>query len=170
LVAVDTDRWALLAAHRDRLVRVADRRLSPGGDPEDCAHDALLRCDTITEVDPEHVGALLTTIVVRLCIDTERRTRAGAAATARYAARRAVETDAIEQVDDDAEARWLASLVDTLAPIERAVVRARADGHTVGETAERLGLTYKAVEGALTRARRKLRATTRQRGVLRDDH
>jgi len=86
-------------------------------------------------------------------------------ATARYAARRSVEVDAFEQIDDTAEARWLESLVDSLAPIERAVVRARADGYGVGETAERLNLTYKAVEGALTRARRKLRAKTRERGT-----
>lgn len=169
VATVDTDterRWALLAAHRDRLVRVADRRLRDvAGDPEDCAHDALLRCDAVSDVDPERVGALLTTIVVRLCIDTERRSRAAAAATARYAARRAVEPDAFEQVDDVAEARWLLSRVSGLAPIERAVLLARAEGLSAGETADRLNLTYKGVEGALTRARRKLRALSRERGV-----
>jgi RNA polymerase sigma factor (sigma-70 family) len=163
-VAYDDARWALMAQHRERLVRIARRRLSPGTDPEDCVHDAMLRCDGAAEVDNERIGALLTTIVIRLCIDRERRARIAARATARYAAMRAIEHDAVETIVDVAEARWLASLVGELGPTERAVLLTRAEGHSVGETALRLGISYKAVEGAFTRARQKLRRSLGNRG------
>nr|MDT0664477.1 sigma factor [Micromonospora sp. DSM 115978] len=36
-------RWSLLVPHRERLVRIARRRLPSLADAEDCVHEALVR-------------------------------------------------------------------------------------------------------------------------------
>ena len=149
--------WDVLAQHRERLLRIAHRRVPVGADAEDCVQEALLRASHVPGVPPDRIGPLLTTVTVRLCIDWQRRHKIATRAIASYAGRRDVCPDPIEEVDDRAEAAWLRQAVDGLADTERAVMLARADGRSVSETARQLGITYKAAEGALTRARRKLR-------------
>ncbi len=149
--------WDDLVEHRERLLRIARRRLPLAADAEDCVHEAMLRAAGLPDVAADRVGPLLTTITVRLCVDWQRRHTVANRAIARYGGRRDVAADPIEELIDRAEATSLRAAVDRLADTERAVMLARADGQTVSETARRLGITYKAVECAYTRARRKLR-------------
>jgi RNA polymerase sigma factor (sigma-70 family) len=149
--------WAAIAGHRERLIRLARRRLSDA-DAEDCAHEAMLRVAAMPDVDLDRLGALLTSVTVRLCVDVRRHDAAGSRAVATYGGRRPLGPDPIADVDDDAEAQWLSAQVERLATVERAVVLGRADGRTLVDLAAQLGLSYRAVESTFGRARRKLRA------------
>lgn len=62
-----------------------------------------------------------------------------------------------DDVDDAAEARWLAARLSGLPPRQRAVMERRADGMSAGETARSMRLPYKTVESLTSRARTELR-------------
>lgn len=148
------ERWALLVPHRDRLVRIANSRLADADEAEDCAHESLIRALGRADLESERVGAFLTTVVVRICVDRHR-----ARARARRSAPRLWVAGHAEFEDDVCDrllgARLQARLTD-LAPRERAVLSARAAGYSVREIAERLEISLKAAESAFTRGRSKL--------------
>lgn len=151
-------RWALLLPLREHLLAVARRRCSSEEDAEDCVHEAMLRVAQFDGLDPERAGALLTSVTVRMAMDMHR-----ARARARRHLPRLVSVAAQHQAPDEAlldsdEARWLAAQVERLPDRERDVLLERAAGYSVGESAARLSLSYKAVESAFTRARGRMRA------------
>lgn len=150
--------WAAAWAHRDRLLRIARSRLASPDDAEDCVQEAIIRCAVAPDVDLARVGALLTTITVRLCVDVHR----SHACAGRAYSRLESATTTFVPADDDAvcdrvDAARVAPSLDRLGARERAVIEARAAGFGPAEAARALGITVKAAESAFTRARVKIR-------------
>lgn len=152
-------RWDSVLPHRQRLLRLA--RSKGAIDPEDCVQEALLRVATHPGLDEQRVAGLLTTVLLRLCVDQHRATVRLRAAAPRLATPDHTTGGADDTVCDNAEAAWLRSCVQDLPDRERQVIQRRAVGLTARQTAADLGVTYKAAEGALTRARTRLQATWR---------
>jgi RNA polymerase sigma factor (sigma-70 family) len=151
-------RWALVLPHREHMLAVARRRCASEEDAEDCVQEAMLRVAQFEGLDPERVGALLTSVTARLAVDLHR-----ARARARRHLPRLVAVPEQQAPPDEAaldagEALWLAAQVQSLPEREREVLRQRAAGYSVGEAAARLSLSYKSVESAFTRARGRMRA------------
>jgi RNA polymerase sigma-70 factor (ECF subfamily) len=151
-------RWELVAAHRERLLRVARSRTASLADAEDAVQETLLRSVTFENLDEERVGPFLTTVVTRICADRYRANGMSDRLHQRLGARLVDDESPEEQVCDDAEAAAVAAVVTTLPKRQQAVVRARSIGLSCGEVAHHLGLTYSAVESALSRARATVRA------------
>jgi RNA polymerase sigma factor (sigma-70 family) len=150
--------WDLVLPHRERLLRIARRRLSTVEDAEDCVQEALIRAACATSLDVARVGQFLTSVLVRLCVDHAR---------AAYAAQRLLvravhahgDASPEEAICDHAEARWIEEhAFERLTRRERDVLRVRADGFSTREAARRLNITDKAAEAAFTRARGRIRA------------
>ena len=153
------DRWQLVLPHREYLLRLAlSKGVSPQ-DAEDCVQEAMLRCVQFADLDPTRVIAFLTTIVSRLCTDTHRSRVREDRLAVKLTAYDGVEPPADERVCERAEAEWISVRIAALPERQRAVLAARADGQSCGEIAERLAVSYKVVESALSRARAHLRAT-----------
>lgn len=153
-------RWALMMPHRQRLVRLATAQLGNAHDAEDCVHEAMLRTVLFEALDEDRISAFLTTVVVRLCVDRHR-----AAARARTALPRLWEGGRQESPEDEVcdqlSGAWLLRALGDLPARERSVMRARADGLSTTEAAQRLGITQKAAESAFTRARAKIHHVSR---------
>lgn len=66
-----------------------------------------------------------------------------------------------ERVCEEAHAGWLLVQAGQLRSLERRALLARVEGLSTVEVAARLGVTAKAAESALGRARRALRALDR---------
>lgn len=144
-----------------RLLRIAGRRSLNRYDAEEVVQEAILRCVTHPGLDPDRLAAMLTTVTVRLCVDRLRDRLAAERATARMHVPRPNDVESV------ADVICLVAEAANLAGHERAAVLGRLLGLTVQETADALGVTYKAAESALDRARRKLRAAwTATLGVL----
>jgi RNA polymerase sigma-70 factor (ECF subfamily) len=67
-------RWRLVAQHRDRLMRIAHRRVPNPYDAEDCVHEALIRAVVLERLDDQRVGEFLTSTLLRICFDLRRQT------------------------------------------------------------------------------------------------
>ena len=146
--------WEAAWAERPRLLAIARRRCRNRAEAEEIVSEAILRCVTHPRLDPRRLPALLTALVMRLCVD-ELRARA---LLDRNGPRTFTRPDDAEaDVLDRAEAQWLSAEMARLADSERAALTARMLGLTVEETAEALGVSYKSAESALGRARRKMR-------------
>lgn len=148
-----TDPWLLVFPHRDRLVRLARRRLDSLADAEDVASEAMLRVATFPALDHGRVGEMLTSVTVRLCTDLLRHRAVQREKAPRLAD---LPTDPLADLLDAFEARWLAEV--PLTRVERTLLMARVHGLYPSEVAASLGLTLPAAKSALVRARRKLTA------------
>jgi RNA polymerase sigma-70 factor (ECF subfamily) len=152
-------RWSLVMRERERLLRLVVGRLGRTADAEDCVQEAMIRAATYAALDEDRVGALLTTITLRLCVDQQRR----ATRDQRLAHR--VKTlggsdhgpDVELQTCERAAGSWLMGQLDRLSAREQQVIQARADGMSTAETARALNITHKSAESAYTRARSRLR-------------
>lgn len=119
--------------------------------------EALARCVTFENLDESNVAGFLVTTTRRLCVDHH---RAGARSTrivARMTGRCVAEPSPDEVVCDRAEAAWVDARLSDLPRRQRAVVLARAAGHSPQEIADRLAVSYKTVETLLYRVRTRAR-------------
>ncbi|HUR13843.1 MAG TPA: RNA polymerase sigma factor [Mycobacteriales bacterium] len=149
-------RWALVLPQRDRAYRVARARTATRSDAEDIATETLIRAVNVEDLREDAVGGLVSTIAIRLAHDLHRQD----ARSRRLEARCTANTELIdlgEQLDDASEAAWLYRQMQELLPREREALLHKAAGHTNASAAAALGLTYKSVESAVTRARGALR-------------
>jgi RNA polymerase sigma-70 factor (ECF subfamily) len=151
-------RWALVASHRERLLRIVRSRTTTAADAEDVVHETLVRAVLFETLDENRVGPFLTTVAIRLCADAHRSNGRADRLRERLTRHVVDEESPEEAVCDAAEARAVAAVYETLPERQRAVVAARSEGISCGQVARRLGLTYGAVESALTRARAAVRA------------
>ncbi|MGW3245541.1 sigma-70 family RNA polymerase sigma factor [Streptomyces sp. NPDC001070] len=153
------ERWQLMWSHREALMRVARRRSMSREDAEDAVHEAMLRAMENPNVEDERLGAWLTTVTMRLCADryrqVNRETEVGTLAGRAMPAPATVE----ESVCDRAEAVWLAAQSGDLPARQAEALRLRSQDLDVEQVASRMGLSYRAVESLLARARRALRQT-----------
>ena len=163
---VDSCCWMALLAHRQRLLVLARAQGLGHHDAEDVVHDALLKAAQVAELDAARLGGLLVLLLRQSIIALYRRnTRDCCLQTAALAPLLAPGPD--EQVCDEAHAKWLLTQARQLRSLERRALLARAEGLSMMEVAARLGITAKAAESALGRARRALRDRDRDRD--RDD-
>ncbi|MGV9674144.1 RNA polymerase sigma factor [Nocardia sp. NPDC003482] len=150
-------RWILLAAHRGRLVEIARVRLPSLADAEDCVSEAMIKAFAYEALDLDRVGGFLTTVVIRLCVDYHRR----AERTERLLTRLR-ESEAIagpeQSVCADSAVQDMLRAVARLPVRQRQIVIARIAGSSTAEAAGQLGISIKAAESALTRARARLAA------------
>jgi len=147
--------WPEIAAHRERLVRVARRRVPTREDAEDVVHEAMLRCATFEELDEARLGQFLTAVTMRLCADVYRHTERATRAARRLDAGGVTSPE--EAACAAAEVDELRALLASLPDKQRDVLVDRASGLSVSEISSRHALTYKATESALSRARSTMR-------------
>ena len=150
------DRWRDMLAHRDRLLRLASARCATREDAEDAVQEAMLRCATFAGLDPARLAPLLTSVTVRLCVDAYRERDRAERARERLDA--PVAEDPGEIVCRATELSRIEVQLRRLPMSQRGVLVDRARGLTLPQIARRRGLTYKAAESALFRARMTLRA------------
>jgi RNA polymerase sigma factor (sigma-70 family) len=150
-------RWALVAAHRDRLLRLTSTRTASAADAEDAVQETMLRAVQFEDLDEDRLGAFLTSVALRVCADSYRSSGRVDRLHVRLGNGLVPDEAPDEHVCDDAEARAVAHVLATLPDRQRSVVTARSQGLSCHQVAHRLGLSYSAVESALSRARAAVR-------------
>lgn len=153
----DDDRWQRAWSHREHLLKVARRRSMSLEDAEDAVHEAMLRAAEQPHLDDERLGAWLTTVTMRLCVDRHRQVRreADPGRAAALVPPRPAPVD--ELVCDRAEATWLARRSGELPARQAEALWLKSEDLDVGQVARKMGLSYRTVESLLARARRTLR-------------
>jgi len=151
------DRWELVAAHRERVLRLVRSRFTNLQDAEDCTQEALLRTAQFPGLDETRVGAFLTTTALRLCADHYREAGRQQRLTHRLAPVHTLQGPDETVCERDAAA-WLLAQAHRLSGRERQVMLGRAEGLSTAEVAAALEITPKAAESAFTRGRTRLRS------------
>ncbi|MEV5386526.1 sigma-70 family RNA polymerase sigma factor [Streptomyces sp. NPDC052721] len=146
-------------SHREQLLRVARRRSMSQEDAEDAVHEAMLRAAERRDLDDERLGAWLTTVTMRLCVDRYRQVRREAEVGSRPTLVAPGPVPVEEAVCDRAEAKWLAVRSGELPARQAEALRLKSEDLDVSQVAVRMGLSYRTVESLLARARRTLRAS-----------
>ncbi|MGW2645309.1 sigma-70 family RNA polymerase sigma factor [Streptomyces sp. NPDC001393] len=157
-VAAD-ERWRRMWSHREQLLKVARRRSMSQEDAEDAVHEAMLRAAERPDLDDERLGAWLTTVTMRLCVDRYRQVNREAEVGSRPTLVAPGPVPVEEAVCDRAEARWLAVRSGELPARQAEALRLKSEDLDVSQVAVRMGLSYRTVESLLARARRTLRAS-----------
>jgi RNA polymerase sigma factor (sigma-70 family) len=150
-------RWQAMSRVRDDVLRRVGRLDSD--DAEDCLHEAMLRAAVRPDLDLDsrRLVPYLVQATRWRAVDRRRAREASTRASTRLAVdstEEQVSPEDVVAVHDLADS--LLRAVHELPLRERDVIRHRAAGFDARETARRLGISYKAQEGALTRARSKL--------------
>ncbi|MDG9715221.1 sigma-70 family RNA polymerase sigma factor [Streptomyces sp. DH24] len=154
-----TERWQRVWGHREALLRVARRRSASPEDAEDAVHEAMVRAMERPELDDERLGGWLTTVTMRLCVDRHRQVVREAEAHRRAARGLPGYVTVEDPVCDRAEAHWLTRRGREELPGRQAeALGLRAEGLELGQIAQRMGLSYRAVQSLLARSRKTLRA------------
>ncbi|MGW1525166.1 sigma-70 family RNA polymerase sigma factor [Streptomyces sp. NPDC002159] len=152
-------RWQRMWSHREQLLKVARRRSMSQEDAEDAVHEAMLRAAERPDLDDERLGAWLTTVTMRLCVDRYRQVNREAEVGRLPTLVAPGPVPVEEAVCDRAEAKWLAVRSGELPVRQAEALRLRSEDLDVSQVAVRMGLSYRTVESLLARARRTLRAS-----------
>ncbi|MEV3992553.1 sigma-70 family RNA polymerase sigma factor [Streptomyces sp. NPDC049837] len=153
----DGDRWQRAWSHREQLLKVARRRSVSLEDAEDAVHEAMLRAAEQPHLDDERLGAWLTTVTMRLCVDRHRQVHREADPGRAAALVPPGPAPVDELVCDRAEAKWLAVRSGELPARQAEALWLKSEDLDVGQVARKMGLSYRTVESLLARARRTLR-------------
>lgn len=160
-MTTDTDaareRWQRAWSHREELLKVARRRSMSPEDAEDAVHEAMLRAAENPHLDDERLGAWLTTVTMRLCVDRYRQVRRETEVRTSPRLLAPVPVPVEEAVCDRAEAKWLAVRSAELPARQAEALWLRSEDLDVDQVAVKMGLSYRTVESLLARARRTLR-------------
>jgi RNA polymerase sigma factor (sigma-70 family) len=143
-------------SYRGDLIAQALSRGLTREEAEDVASECILRAALKDDLDLEHPGGWLRRVAFHLAMDTHR-ARTGTRHVHRLAGTVDLVHDPSAEVDDKDEAAWVGRLVCELPERQQAVLRHRAAGLTVGETAQAMGTSYKTVESLTSRARSSVR-------------
>lgn len=155
----DHNRWQRMWSHREQLLKVARRRSMSPEDAEDAVHEAMLRAAERPDLDDERLGAWLTTVTMRLCVDRYRQVNREAEVRTSPTLIAPGPVPVEEAVCDRAEAKWLAVRSGELPARQAEALRLKSEDLDVGQVATEMGLSYRTVESLLARARRTLRAS-----------
>ena len=148
----------MLERYREQAVAAVQRVVGDSAEAEDCVQDAMLRLVRRGDLDPGRVRSLLARAATHIAIDRRRSRRREEKAVARLRAGAPVEAPSPEEIaGEHADLERALAAIDSLPRRERQVMLLRLSGLSVLETAQRLGLSYKSVEGAYTRARARVR-------------
>ena len=149
----------MLERYREQAVAAVQRVVGDPAEAEDCVQEAMLRLVRRGDLDPGRVRSLLARAATHIAIDRRRsrhrQERAVARLRAAAATREAPSPEDIAGEHADVERAMAA--IDSLPRRERQVMLMRLSGLSPSETAQRLGLSYKSVEGAYTRARARVK-------------
>ncbi|WP_367323641.1 sigma-70 family RNA polymerase sigma factor [Streptomyces sp. HUAS ZL42] len=157
-ISAADDRWRRMWSHREQLLKVARRRSMSLEDAEDAVHEAMLRAAERPDLDDDRLGAWLTTVTMRLCVDRYRQVNREAEVVRSGPTLTAPGPVPVEEaVCDRAEARWLAVRSGELPARQAEALRLKSEDLDVNQVAVRMGLSYRTVESLLARARRTLR-------------
>ncbi|ALC19865.1 sigma-70 family RNA polymerase sigma factor [Streptomyces pristinaespiralis] len=151
------ERWQRAWSHREDLLKVARRRSVSAEDAEDAVHEAMLRAAEHPDLDDERLGAWLTTVTMRLCVDRHRQVHREAQVRSSPRLHPPGPVPVEEAVCDRAEANWLAVRSSELPARQAEALWLKAEDLDVGQVASKMGLSYRTVESLLARARRTLR-------------
>ncbi|MFD5735514.1 sigma-70 family RNA polymerase sigma factor [Streptomyces sioyaensis] len=151
------ERWQRMWSHREHLLRVARRRSMSVEDAEDAVHEAMVRGMENPHVEDERLGAWLTTVTMRLCVDRYRQAKREAEVGTRSTLTPHSIAPVDEVVCDRAEAKWLANRSDELPARQAEALWLKSEDLDVGQVARKMGLSYRTVESLLARARRTMR-------------
>ncbi|MDN3296552.1 sigma-70 family RNA polymerase sigma factor [Streptomyces ficellus] len=151
------DRWQRAWSHREQLLKVARRRSMSVEDAEDAVHEAMLRAAEHPHLDDERLGAWLTTVTMRLCVDRYRQVHREAEVRRSPTLIAPGPAPVDEVVCDRAEATWLARRSGELPARQAEALWLKSEDLDVGQVAVKMGLSYRTVESLLARARRTLR-------------
>ncbi|MFF8275695.1 RNA polymerase sigma factor [Streptomyces lateritius] len=150
-------RWQRMWSHREQLLKVARRRSMSAEDAEDAVQEAMLRGAQNTHLDEARLGAWLTTVTMRLCVDRHRQVRREAEVGSAPKLMAPGPVPVEEVVCDRAEARWVAYRSRELPARQAEALRLKSEDRDVEQIAREMGLSSRAVESLLARARRTLR-------------
>ncbi|MFJ8860726.1 sigma factor-like helix-turn-helix DNA-binding protein [Streptomyces sp. NPDC102451] len=157
--AFTDDRWALIWSHRDELLDVARGCSQSAEDAEDAVHEAMICARETPDIPYGRVRPWLRLATLRACADRRRQVARDAELSAACPVAPADPSPVEEAACDRAEARWIAARSAELLPARQAeALRLHSQGHDVGQVARTMGLSYRATESLLARARRSLRA------------
>jgi RNA polymerase sigma factor (sigma-70 family) len=150
-----------LLAHWPAMVRVAVSVLGSRDDAEDCAAEALIQVLGQDRAEVGNYEAYLVTVVKRRAVDLQRaQVRARRRDVRLAASEPASIADLAEEVVARAEACWADQAAqEVLSPRVYQLLRRVADGVPMREVARELGLSTRAAESHLLRARKTMRAT-----------
>lgn len=151
------ERWQRAWSHREDLLKVARRRSMTPEDAEDAVHEAMLRAAEHPHLDDDRLGAWLTTVTMRLCVDRHRQVNREAQVRTSPRLHPPGPVPVDEAVCDRAEARWLAVRSSELPARQAEALWLKSEDLDVGQVATKMGLSYRTVESLLARARRTLR-------------
>ncbi|WP_078971424.1 RNA polymerase sigma factor [Streptomyces chattanoogensis] len=151
------ERWQRMWSHREHLLRVARRRSMSVEDAEDAVHEAMVRALENPHVEDERLGAWLTTVTMRLCVDRYRQVKREAEVGTRSMLTPHPIAPVDEAVCDRAEAKWLANRSGELPARQAEALWLKSEDLDVGQVARKMGLSYRTVESLLARARRTMR-------------
>ncbi|QIP83920.1 sigma-70 family RNA polymerase sigma factor [Streptomyces sp. Tu 2975] len=151
------ERWQRAWSHREDLLKVARRRSVSAEDAEDAVHEAMLRAAEHPDLDDERLGAWLTTVTMRLCVDRHRQVHREAQVRSSPRLHHPGPVPVEEAVCDRAEANWLAVRSSELPARQAEALWLKSEDLDVGQVATKMGLSYRTVESLLARARRTLR-------------
>ncbi|MDF6018603.1 sigma-70 family RNA polymerase sigma factor [Streptomyces sp. JH34] len=152
------NRWELIWSHRDELLELARARSSSAEEAEDAVQEAMIRAVEDPEVQYGRVRSRLRLATVRACADRRRQVARDQELSETLSAAPAEPFLVEEGACDRAEARWLADRSAELLPARQAqALRLQAQDLDVGQVARTMGLSYRATESLLARARRSLR-------------
>lgn len=134
-------------------------------DAEDVVSEAMLRAADRPELDSHRLGAWLTTVTVRLCVDQQRRVRRELLADDAVLDIVEPRAGAEQRICDRAEAEWIAGRLHGLPERQARALRLRSDGLAIDQIADRMAMSTSAVESLLARARRAMRAVLASAGA-----
>jgi len=157
----------LIDRHLGRITAFSNRMLGDAAEAEDVAQETFLRLwRHAGRWEPRAlIGTWLHRVVVNLCIDRERRAK-----LRRWLSLEAAPDVATDEIASDArfaarqELHEVLGDIRGLPPRQRAAILLAADGErSNAEIGRSLGVSEKAVEALLVRARRTLRARLQER-------
>lgn len=152
------NRWELVWSHRDELLEMARSRSSSAEEAEDAVQEAMVRAVEQPGVPYGRIRSWLRLATVRACADRHRQVARDRELSETLSAAPAEPLLVEEDACDRAEARWLADRSTELLPARQArALRLQAQDLDVGQVARTMGLSYRATESLLARARRSLR-------------
>jgi RNA polymerase sigma factor (sigma-70 family) len=150
--------WELLLRHRDVALAVLLRKTGSLAEAEDSVQEAIARLGRRADLDAGRARALLIRTAKGIADDNRRAAARERAAVVRLAGSAAAEIVTPEELaGQSAEAARVLAALEQLPRRERQVLRLQLAGLSVAEIAARVGISYKSVEGALTRARARVR-------------
>ncbi|HEV7678715.1 MAG TPA: sigma-70 family RNA polymerase sigma factor [Candidatus Dormibacteraeota bacterium] len=150
--------WALLLRHRDVALAVLLRRTASLTEAEDCVQEAMVRLGRGADLDTGRARTLLLRTALRVAAEHRRASARERAAVVLLAGSAAAEVVSPEELAARrAEVVRALAAVEQLPRRERQVLLLQLAGFSVAEVAGRVGISYKSVEGALTRARARVR-------------